>query len=57
MPRMPLLKLNMTRQKKLLRKMIFAVTLAKKVYRSFLDLYPVELDKEWVERKELAREN
>ncbi len=47
----------MTRQKKLLRKMIFAVTLAKKVYRSFLDLYPVELDKEWVERKELAREN
>jgi hypothetical protein len=30
---------------------------AKKVYRSFLDLYPEELDKEWIERKEITREN
>jgi hypothetical protein len=30
---------------------------AKKVYSSFVDLYPAELGKEWVERKELTREN
>jgi hypothetical protein len=30
---------------------------AKKIFRSFLDLYPAELDKEWVERKELTKEN
>jgi hypothetical protein len=29
---------------------------AKKIYRSITDLYPVELDKEWVERKEITRD-
>jgi hypothetical protein len=30
---------------------------AKKIFRSFTDLYPVELDKEWVERKEITRDD
>lgn len=30
---------------------------AKKIYQSFLGLYPAELDKEWVERKEPTRLN
>jgi hypothetical protein len=29
---------------------------AKKIYRSFTDLYPSELEKEWVERKDITRE-
>jgi hypothetical protein len=29
---------------------------AKKIFRSFTDLYPAELDKEWVERKEITRD-